>query len=439
VAEIVRSHHERWDGQGYPMGARGAEIPPESRIVSVCDAYRVLTSERPGRRALPEGKALALVQAGAGTLFDPQVVDCLTEILGEEGITPLAGFRKPEPGVTPSRGGSRLWGALEQLDSLPVLAESRQRMLEVLREPNPSSGKLVEAVEGDIALAAGVLRVANAGARQSKGRIGTLPEAVGMIGAEGVQLVMSRLPVADFFDGMSGWTVAPAEFRTHALAVRRSALAVAHVLSYADAEELAVAALLHDIGKLVLAGAHDGYARKYDSRHLSPDERVRAERRDLGLDHASIGALALRRWSLPEPIARAVEDHHAADAGGMAGMLRLADMLAHFSHGTPTAPRSLGEAARAVGMDDDTLRSLMYESPAGGNWERRASSEPSPLTPQETLALRGLAEGKLYKQIAEGMGLAPSTVRSHLHRAYGKLGVADRAQAVLLASDRGWI
>ncbi len=438
VAEIVRSHHERWDGEGYPIGTRGAEIPPESRIVAVCDAYRSLMSDRPARRALPEGKALAVVLAGAGTLFDPQVVDCLVELLAEDGITPSASFRKPVAGIAPTRGGSRMWSALERLDSLPVLAEARHRLLEVLREPNPSSNKIVEAVEGDVALTSGVLRVANAGARQSKGSIGSLPDAVGTIGPQGAQLVLARLPVADFFDGMSGWPLPPGEFRSHALAVRRSARALARATGFAEAEELAVAALLHDVGKLVLAASHDDYPRNLDLRKSSPEDRVRAERRDLGLDHASVGALALRRWSLPESIARAVEDHHNPEAGGMGAMLRLADMLAHFSHGAPTTPRSLTEAASAVGMDDATLRSLAYES-AGDRWDRRASSEPSPLTPQETLALRGLAEGKLYKQIADGMGLSPSTVRSHLHRAYGKLGVADRAQAVLMASDRGWI
>ena len=64
---------------------------------------------------------------------------------------------------------------------------------------------------------------------------------------------------------------------------------------------------------------------------------------------------------------------------------------------------------------------------------------PSPLTSMQQKALRGLAEGKRYKQIASDLGLAESTVRSHVHNLYGKLGVADRAHAVLLASERGWI
>ncbi len=53
--------------------------------------------------------------------------------------------------------------------------------------------------------------------------------------------------------------------------------------------------------------------------------------------------------------------------------------------------------------------------------------------------LRRLAEGKVYKQIAQELELSASTVRSHLHNVYGKLGALDRAQAVLMATDQGWI
>jgi DNA-binding NarL/FixJ family response regulator len=66
-------------------------------------------------------------------------------------------------------------------------------------------------------------------------------------------------------------------------------------------------------------------------------------------------------------------------------------------------------------------------------------AEPSPFTPRELDALRGLAGGGTYKDIAEELGLSTSTLRSHLHNVYGKLGVADRAQAVLMAAERGWL
>jgi DNA-binding NarL/FixJ family response regulator len=61
------------------------------------------------------------------------------------------------------------------------------------------------------------------------------------------------------------------------------------------------------------------------------------------------------------------------------------------------------------------------------------------LSAREVQVLQGLAQGKVYKQIAAELGLSTSTVRTHLHNVYGKLGAMDRAQAVLTATERGWI
>ena len=70
---------------------------------------------------------------------------------------------------------------------------------------------------------------------------------------------------------------------------------------------------------------------------------------------------------------------------------------------------------------------------------RQRRGEPCPLSRREIDALRGLAEGKVYKEIAEEMGLSASTVRTHLHNVYRKIGAADRAQAVLVPPRRGWV
>src|SRR3954447_7047256 len=70
IAEIVRSHHERWDGQGYPAGLAAEEIPLAARIIGACEAYRALTSDRPYRRALAPDRAIALLEQGAGSHLD---------------------------------------------------------------------------------------------------------------------------------------------------------------------------------------------------------------------------------------------------------------------------------------------------------------------------------------------------------------------------------
>ena len=72
---VVRSHHERWDGMGYPDGRSDTEIPQFARIASVADVYDAVTSARPYREAAPANVGHAVIVAGAGTAFDPDVVD----------------------------------------------------------------------------------------------------------------------------------------------------------------------------------------------------------------------------------------------------------------------------------------------------------------------------------------------------------------------------
>src|SRR5207248_8744068 len=77
IGRIVRSCHENYDGSGYPDGLAGDEIPLLARIVSCCDAFNAMTSDRSYRAALPVSTAVAELRDASGTQFDPQVVDAL--------------------------------------------------------------------------------------------------------------------------------------------------------------------------------------------------------------------------------------------------------------------------------------------------------------------------------------------------------------------------
>lgn len=72
---IAMTHHERWDGSGYPKGLAGVQIPIEGRITAVADVFDALSSERPYKRAFPREKCLAILAEGRGTQFDPTVLD----------------------------------------------------------------------------------------------------------------------------------------------------------------------------------------------------------------------------------------------------------------------------------------------------------------------------------------------------------------------------
>lgn len=140
VAPIVRSHHERWDGSGYPEGLAGEAIPIGARILAAVDCLDALASHRQYRQALPLSEAMAKVKEKSGTWFDPQVVEILenryielermaqmTEdtvaTLGlsktmrvERGIAPAAGFERSDP----------THGPVDNADFLTSIASARQ-------------------------------------------------------------------------------------------------------------------------------------------------------------------------------------------------------------------------------------------------------------------------------------------------------------------------
>ena len=87
AAEIVRSHHERPDGRGYPFGLMTRDVPIGARILNVADAFDAMTSDRPYRRALSMESALRELKQGAGTQFDADVVGCLLRLESQGGFT----------------------------------------------------------------------------------------------------------------------------------------------------------------------------------------------------------------------------------------------------------------------------------------------------------------------------------------------------------------
>jgi diguanylate cyclase (GGDEF)-like protein/putative nucleotidyltransferase with HDIG domain len=152
VAPIVRSHHERWDGSGYPEGLAGEQIPIGARILSAVDCLDALASHRQYRPALPLVEAMAKVKEMSGTWFDPQVVEILSRtyveleraaLLDEEtaaphslsktikverGLAPATGFESPE---TITRG---LTDSADFLSSIASARQEAQTMFELSQE-----------------------------------------------------------------------------------------------------------------------------------------------------------------------------------------------------------------------------------------------------------------------------------------------------------------
>ena len=335
--------------------------------------------------------------------------------------------------------GRRLTTAFEALEAYPVLVESRNRVLRLFEDGEPSVGDVISAVEADVALAVTVVRLANQVEGPTQGRVDSVVAGVDVLTPRTVHAIASRARTFDFFERTAVWQGIPERFRLHSVATQRAADRLAREIGYEARDRLMVTSLLHDIGKLVLVHAYPGYPSQVHGDARTPEDRLQRERRELGVDHALVGGVLARRWALPKSIASVIERHHAEESTGEAALVRLADMLAHYLLGGSITPAELLSVARTIGLTPSGLRKVMYELPLPASGERPRQVEPCPMSSREVDVLRRLARGMVYKQIASELGLSTSTIRTHLHNVYGKLGAMDRAQAVLIATERGWI
>jgi putative nucleotidyltransferase with HDIG domain len=441
AAPIVRAHHERWDGGGYPDGLSGQAIPQLSRIIATCDAFVAIASDRPHRRGLGAAAALDGVLQESGTQFDPATVDALTAALARsaapKGSTarPLEAVAAPSPKSTGDRS-HRLQDAIADFDVVPVLAPAYERILEATASERTLGGELVAAVESDTGLTVAVLRSAQPLARSRP--IVNVADAVAALGVAGVDAAVRPLPRSEFPWRTSHLQVLMHRSLVHAQAVARAADRIARELDLDERDDVLAVALLHDVGKLAMGRSIADYPTEAE-RAFNPEERVRRERVAWGMDHASLGGLLLRRWGLPKPLAGAVAAHHSAEAEHeVATYVRLADMVAHHAQGEAVDGAKMLALSHLCGLSASVLRAILFDLPYSGG-SRRRRAEPSPLSNRETTIVRLLAEGKRYKEIALELNVAASTVRTHLHNVYAKIGVDDRAQAVLRVTEMGWI
>jgi HD-GYP domain-containing protein (c-di-GMP phosphodiesterase class II) len=86
VGLIVRSHHERWDGRGYPDGLAGEEIPLEARIIACCDTWNAMRTDRSYRRSIPFEVAIAELESISGSQLDPRIARTLIEVVQPKAL-----------------------------------------------------------------------------------------------------------------------------------------------------------------------------------------------------------------------------------------------------------------------------------------------------------------------------------------------------------------
>jgi putative nucleotidyltransferase with HDIG domain len=386
--------------------------------------------------------ALELVRQESGSQLDPVTADALVRALAHETRPGASSPSRTSTADTHQRqapdksGPTDLMGTILAFDVVPVLAPAYEQLLAAIASQDITGGELVVAIEGDVGLTVAVMRAAQAQAGSRP--LTNVADAVVALGPGGIEASVKDLPLAEFPWRTSVLEVLMHGFLVHAQAVARAADRLARELDLPVRDEILVVALLHDVGKLVLSRSYPEYSSAGDI-NAAPEDRVRREQHAWGMDHASVGGLLLTRWGLCKLLADDVARHHSADADGdVATYVRVADMLAHHAQGHVIDRATLLALAQGCGLSTVCLREILFDLPhSGASHLRRA--EPSPLSPRQTEILSLMAQGKQYKAIGLELGLSASTVRSHLHAVYLALVVNDRAQAVLRATEMGWI
>ena len=209
----------------------------------------------------------------------------------------------------------RIEQLVEQVDRLAVTPSVHARVQRMVRDTDVSAQELGEAISEDPSLTAQVLRLANSAAYGRSRTVGTVSQAVVLLGFETIDrqvLAPARgalkEPAAD--DG-------PFDFgalREHSVAVAAGARLLARRVGHADEEAVFVAGLLHDIGRIPMAEHMPvELERALDRAWRLRTSLVKAERRTIGFTHCRVGACLAAQWELPELVEDAVAFHHGPD------------------------------------------------------------------------------------------------------------------------------
>ena len=265
----------------------------------------------------------------------------------------------------PARGEGRgrvLAAAFEEAERQPALTESRDQALDLIARGAPPH-EVAATAETDVGLTCAIVRAA--GQLQGGGRIRSVPDAVERLGPGAVEAILRSAPTYDMFNGDAQLALRPDRFRIHALAVQRTADRIAEMVGYTERDELALAAVLHDIGRPVLARLHPGYAERFDRHGGTPDDRIDAERRELGIDHALVGGVLTRRWGVPPASPRRSSATTPSRPRAPRRSSAPADMIVAYMEDSPVSVTAMTDAAEACGLGEEGLRRVLYELPQG--------------------------------------------------------------------------
>lgn len=315
----------------------------------------------------------------------------------------------------------------------PVVDEIR-RLLQV--DPSPPLVQLALVTSRSSTLTARILRQASGG--QGSRAAESIEQALARIGIGQLAKLLSEIP-----------TYRPSEmhtgvYRLSCLSIERwakdcsdNARAISWEIAPARVEPAALAGRLCDLGMLIIDAATVGS----NQRRPAGFDTIDWESEVFGITHPDLGAWLGRRWGFSEEIVRAIEDHHAPEPPDdeMARSVWLGALLSEALAKTDLGIEALHAGVEACGLNEEWLDRHLDMALVGTSKFSDLPDTPAPLSQRQLDVFRLFAAGHDISEVAELLGVTQSTVNNHTWRAYRRLNVADRAQALFLLREQGWI
>ncbi len=221
---------------------------------------------------------------------------------------------------------------MARVEAFPTMPGAAAKVLFLIEDPDVSASQIEEALRYDAGLTANILKVTNSAYFGVAQEVGSVKRAVILLGAKRVVQIIIASCVTSIMDKeIVGYDLSSGELWWHSIAVSVAAEILVKELNIPQIEEIFTAALLHDVGKLILGEFIKNDLTKFNIKGSEGKAFQEIEREVLGTDHAEIGAHILKNWSFPQEIVDAVRWHHDPDSAEtqstLLDIVHIADVL----------------------------------------------------------------------------------------------------------------
>ncbi|MFH0995935.1 MAG: HDOD domain-containing protein [Pseudomonadota bacterium] len=225
---------------------------------------------------------------------------------------------------------------LDDVKSFPSMPAAALKLLTLLKDERTSNAQIEQILRYEPGLTANILKLTNSSFFGLPKQIGSIRQAILMIGWKKlIQIVLSSCVSAIIDKPVQGYDLSPGDLWRHSIAVSVASETLVKELNLSVSEEVFTAALLHDVGKMVLGRYVKDDIAVVDGEDMQDVPFEQVERSIFGIDHAEIGANILRRWSFPPSMVSAVRWHHDPDGAPktshLIDVVHVADVLCLMS------------------------------------------------------------------------------------------------------------